>query len=216
MNKRLLKDYLPYILPFLFFALLTYILPLTGLDAIYVYPLKTLIVFLVLLYFWKKIRDEIKFQPDYTAVLAGIIVFFVWVGLEGFYPAIGNDDAVIPFELSSERSAVYFWIFIRFLGACVAVPIIEELFWRSFALRFLIDPDIKKIPFATFSWFSFITVSVAFGFEHFRWLPGIIAGLVYALLYYRTKNLFSPVVSHAVTNFLLGVYVILTGQFEFW
>ncbi|MDY0131672.1 MAG: CAAX prenyl protease-related protein [Desulforegulaceae bacterium] len=216
MDKRILKDYLPYIIPFLVFAGLTYILPLTGADDIFIYPAKTLIVFLVLFYFWKKIKEEIKFQVDFVAIGAGVFVFLVWVGLEGFYPLIGNDDYLNPFELSNKKFEIYLWISIRFLGGCLAVPIIEELFWRSFALRFLIDPDIKKIPVASFSWFSFIMVSVAFGFEHYRWLPGIIAGVVYALLYYRTKNLFSPVISHSVTNFLLGVYVLGTGQFGFW
>jgi hypothetical protein len=217
MNKSIIKDYLPYIVPFLFFAVLTYILPLSGLKELFIYPVKTLIVFLVLFWFWKDIKQEIRFSFDFTAVFAGILVFFIWVGLEGFYPAAGNDDFLNPFiKISSEIYIVYLWIFIRFIGACIAVPIIEELFWRSFALRFLIDPDIKKIPFASFSWFSFIVVSVAFGFEHYRWLPGIIAGLIYALLYYRTKNLFSPVISHGVTNFLLGIYVVSTGQFEFW
>ena len=45
---------------------------------------------------------------------------------------------------------------------------------------------------------------------------GILAGLIYALLLYRSKNLFSPILSHAVTNLLLGIYVLITRQWSFW
>lgn len=216
MTKENLKDYAPYVVPFGLFAFLTYALPLTKMPDIYLYPAKSVIILAVLLFFFKNLKKEIKFNFDLTAIGAGIAVFFIWIGLEGFYPLLGNDDSYNPFELVSSEASLYVVIFFRFFGACLIVPVIEELFWRSFALRFLIDADIKKVPFGSFSWFSFICVSVAFGFEHFRWLPGIIAGIVYALVYYRTKNLFSPIVSHAVTNLLLGIYVFYSGAWEFW
>ena len=112
------------------------------------------------------------------------------------------------------RSALF--LAFRLAGAAIVIPLAEELFWRSFALRFLEKSAFKSIPLGQFSWFSFILVSLAFGLEHHRWLPGIIAGLAYAGLLYRTKNLFSPILSHAVTNLLLGVYVLSTGRWEFW
>jgi uncharacterized protein len=107
-------------------------------------------------------------------------------------------------------------IFFRMFGAVLVVPVMEEIFWRSFALRVLIDHDFKKVPVGRFTWFSFIAVSVAFGFAHHQWLPGIIAGLVYAAVLYRTKNLFSPILSHAVTNLLLGLYVLWSGEWHYW
>jgi hypothetical protein len=91
----------------------------------------------------------------------------------------------------------------------------EELFWRSFALRFVIDSKIRSVQLGTFTWFSFILVSLAFGFEHHRWLPGILAGMAYAALLYRTRNLFSPILAHAVTNFLLSIYVFGTAQWQY-
>ncbi|MCP3954146.1 MAG: CAAX prenyl protease-related protein, partial [Desulfobacterales bacterium] len=96
------------------------------------------------------------------------------------------------------------------------VAVIEELFWRTFALIFLINKNFIKIKLGTFFLFSFVFVSISLVFERYRWLPGIIAGFVYALCYYRTKNLFSPILSHAVTNILLGVYVLWSGQWSFW
>jgi CAAX prenyl protease-like protein len=102
------------------------------------------------------------------------------------------------------------------IGATLIIPVVEELFWRSFALRFLIKPDFKSVTLGQFTWFSFLVVSIAFGFEHHRWLPGIVAGMVYAGVLYRSRNLFSPIQAHATTNFLLGIYVIATKQWHFW
>jgi len=92
----------------------------------------------------------------------------------------------------------------------------EELFWRSFALRFFIKSDFNSVPLGQFSWFSFIFISILFGIEHQRWLVGIFAGMVYSGVLYRSKNLFDPILSHTITNFLLGMYVLSTHQWSFW
>jgi len=64
--------------------------------------------------------------------------------------------------------------------------------------------------------FSFIFISILFGLEHHRWLVGIAAGMIYAGVLYKEKNLFAPILSHALTNLLLGVYVLYTRQWSFW
>jgi hypothetical protein len=111
---------------------------------------------------------------------------------------------------------VYTLIAFRLGGAALVVPVMEELFWRSFALRFLISSDFRSVPLGKFSWYSFIVVSILFGLEHHEWLSGMLAGMIYALVLYRTRNLFDPILAHAVTNLLLGVYVLTTGSWSFW
>ncbi len=83
-------------------------------------------------------------------------------------------------------------------------------------MRFAIKSDFKSIPLGQFSWFSFIFIAFLFGFEHYRWLPGIIAGMVYAGVLYRRKDLFESILSHATTNLLLGIYVLATHHWSFW
>ncbi|MCF8104158.1 MAG: CAAX prenyl protease-related protein [Desulfohalobiaceae bacterium] len=205
----------PYVLPFFFFALITYLGPLLDLPAVVAYPLKTVLVGASLIFFWRRFHGEIRWQMDWPAVAGGILVFLVWILAEGHYPQLAGQAGRTPFSFESHHT-FFFYVLFRLLGAAVVVPIMEELFWRSFALRFLIDSGFKKIALGRFTWFSFLTVSLAFGFEHHRWLPGIAAGLVYALLLYRSKNLFSPILSHALTNLLLGLYVLKTGQWGFW
>jgi CAAX prenyl protease-like protein len=121
---------------------------------------------------------------------------------------------VNPYELAG--SLVLPWIAIRLLGSSIVVPVMEELFWRSFLLRYLVNPDFRQVPLGTFT-ASALAISVAlFGVEHNQWFAGMVAGLLYTLLLYRTKSLFSCIVAHTVTNFLLGVYVLTTQQWQYW
>ena len=210
------KTAVPYILPFALFALLTLLATWLGEYKEFAYPLKTLLTAGLLFFLLPGIyKREIKISWDWLAIISGIFVFLVWVLLEGWYFQLGSSSAFNPYEISNNLAPSTI-IFFRLLGTALIVPIVEELFWRSFALRYLIDSKFDKVPLGKFTWFSFIAVSIAFGFEHHRWLPGIIAGMVYALLLYKRKNLFSPILSHFVTNLALGIYVIYTASWEFW
>jgi len=206
--------YVPHVAPFLLFILFIYIGPLLNISKALLYPLQTIIIAGILVFHWKIYKEEIRFALDWLAVLAGAAVFFIWILAEGLYPQLSASE-FNPNEFATGY-AVFVLIAFRLLGATLVVPLAEEIFWRSFALRFLIRSDFKAVPLGRFSWFSFVLVSIAFGFEHHRWLPGIVAGVVYAAVLYRTKNLFSPILAHAVTNLMLGVYVIATQQWTFW
>lgn len=208
------KPYIPYIVPFILFIIFTYAGPLFNISLLIIYPLKTIVVATSLIYFWNDYKHEIGFSFDWLTIISGIFVFIIWVLPQGLYPQIGYSE-FNPYKLTSGYG-VYFAIAIRIIGASLVVPLMEELFWRSFALRYAIDTDFKSVPLGQFSWFSFIFVSVIFGFEHHQWLVGIIAGLVYAGILYRKKDLFVPILSHAITNLLLGVYVVATRKWFFW
>jgi CAAX prenyl protease-like protein len=167
-----------------------------------------------LIYFWNVYKKEIRFSFSWLAVISGLFVFFIWVLPEGLYPQIGHSE-FNPYEYANDAGA-FFLIAFRLIGAVLVVPLMEELFWRSFVLRYAIRSDFKSVPLGHFTWFSFILTSFLFGFEHHRWLVGIVAGMVYACILYRTKNLFVPILSHAITNFLLSLYVLSTHQWSFW
>ncbi len=209
------NDFLPYLVPFGIFFLFTYLPSLIDISPLIAYPLKTILVAGVLLIYARGYREDIKLCFSLSALLAGILVFLLWILSEGLYPQLGSSTGFDPFAAGDIRVA---WVFITFrlAGTALVVPVMEELFWRSFALRYLINSKFKYVPQGQFSWFSFLFVSLAFGFEHHRWLPGIAAGMVYAGLLYRSKNLFDPILAHAVTNLLLGIYVLMTKQWTFW
>lgn len=206
--------YVPYIFPFSIFAVCTYGGPFFNISPGLVYPVKTILVGASIVYFWNTLKKEISLSFSWLAVTSGVLVFIIWVLSEGLYPQIGYSE-FNPYEYT-RGSGVYFIIAFRMIGAALIVPVMEEFFWRSFALRFAIESDFKSIPMGQFSWFSFIFIAILFGFEHYRWLPGIIAGLVYAGVLYHRKNLFDSILSHSITNLLLGIYVLATHSWSFW
>ena len=212
-ERRPGRSSIPYVAPFALLAMFTCIDLFYHMSRLLTYPIKTVLVAASLLYFWDAYKQEIRFSFSWLAVISGVVVFLIWVLPEGLYPQIGHCE-FNPYELVSGYT-VYLVIAFRLLGASLVVPLAEELFWRSFALRFLIKSDFKSVPLGQFSWFSFIFISLLFGFEHHRWLVGIIAGMVYAGVLYRSKNLFVRILSHATTNFLLGLFVLSSHQWSF-
>ena len=208
------RYYSPYILPFAVFAVLTIAPGYLDMNKGLVYSIKTVLTGLCLAWAWKAFAKEIQFVFNWPAILSGILVFVIWIGLNDLYPHIGHSH-FNPYE-EAVGNVVYVIIAFRLIGASVVVPVMEEVFWRSFALRFLIKSDFRSVPLGQFSWYSFIIIALLFGIEHYEWLSGILAGMIYAGLLYRSKNLFIPILSHAVTNLLLGIYVLSTQQWAFW
>ena len=142
----------PHVAPFLLFFLFIYIGPPLNIPKWVLYPLQTIIIAGILVFFWKVYKNEIRFSLDWIAIIAGAAVFFIWVLSEGLYPQLSSSE-FNPHEFASGY-AVYALIIFRMIGAAFVVPLAEEIFWRSFALRFLIRSDFKAIPIGQFSWFS--------------------------------------------------------------
>ncbi|MDP3331927.1 MAG: CAAX prenyl protease-related protein [Methylococcaceae bacterium] len=92
----------------------------------------------------------------------------------------------------------------------------EELFWRSFIMRWIDRADFSALSPVNISTKALFISSILFASEHSYWFAGLVAGLVYGLLYIRTQNLWAPVIAHAVTNGVLGVWVLYTGHWNYW
>ncbi len=139
----------------------------------------------------------------------------IWILPEGLYPYFGTPETFDPFA-SIAVPWVYGWIAFRLVGATVVVPIMEEFFWRGFLIRWIINNDFRKVPIGAVSWPSFLLTTILFASEHNRWLVGLVAGVAYNLLLYRTKSLYACIVGHGVTNLALAIYVLATGEWSFW
>jgi hypothetical protein len=100
----------------------------------------------------------------------------------------------------------------------IIVPLVEEIFWRGWLLRYLVHDDFRTVPFGTFTWKSFLISSGAFCLEHqfADWPAAILTGALYNLVAYRTRSLAACVVAHAVTNAGLAIYILQTRQWGFW
>jgi uncharacterized protein len=105
---------------------------------------------------------------------------------------------------------------IHMLGTSVAIAMIEEFFWRGFLYRWLSGKNFLKIPLTHWDRTMFFAVAILFGLEHAEWMAGILCGLAFAGLLWRTGDLWAVVIAHGVTNFLLGLYVLFARQWHFW
>ena len=98
----------------------------------------------------------------------------------------------------------------------LVVPVMEELFWRSFLLRWLERRSFLEVSPARTGRFALLASSGVFALAHDLWLAGFLAGLVYTLLYRRLGNLWYCVIAHATTNLLLAAWVVATRSWEYW
>jgi CAAX prenyl protease-like protein len=109
------------------------------------------------------------------------------------------------------------WIVSRAAAAIITVPIAEELAYRGFLMRRIVNPDFAAISFDQVPWRAIGISAVVFGITHGSfWLPGTIAGLVYAALAVKTGKIGESVAAHATTNSLIAMQVLLFGQWQLW
>lgn len=165
---------------------------------------------------------EVRWSFSWQAIVVGILVFLAWVGLDPFYPKnhllMKDTPESIwdPFARFGNGSAIaWTLIVVRIFGMTVLVPPIEEAFYRSLVYRYIVKYDFTKVALNHFDGVALVLCSVLFGFMHFQWLPGILCGLAYQWLVIRKGDLGDAITAHAITNFLLGIYVVWHGG-EAW
>jgi uncharacterized protein len=184
----------------------------------FTYLVRISLVLALLVYFWRE-YVELKHKPILSdlvyASISGCIVFIIWIFP---YPSwlVGNDtQGFNPFYGEDPASAV-FWVSVRVMGAALIVPLMEELFWRSFVMRWFDQHDFLNLSPDRISSFAYIGSACLFAIEHNLWLAGLFAGMVYGELYKTYKNLWVPIFAHAVTNALLATWVIYAERWNYW
>lgn len=211
------------ILPFLvyiFFIIAVDVLARLGIDLQalrWMYALKIGAVLATLAYFWRDYTElqrwDLGLGAAAVAVVAGVVVLVLWVSLNASWMIIGSPDGFNP---TTGGQVDWLMVTVRIAGAALVVPIMEELFWRSFLMRWIDSDRFQSLDPAQISLKSFVIGVVLFGFEHNLWLAGIVAGAAYSLLYMKQRSLWSAILAHAVTNGLLGVWIVRTGNWTYW
>ncbi len=207
------------IAPFAIYAVLGFFQGLLGAESRYwFYILKT---FLGAWMVWeaRPFVEEMRWKISWEAVAVGVAIFAIWVGLDGLYPRLTKlDEGATPFQqFGAGSSLAWFYIAVHVAGMSVVVPPVEEIFYRSFLYRYLVKIDFRSMPLGQFHGLSFFVTSSVFGLMHpDRWLAGILCGLAYQWLVIRKNRLGDAITAHAITNFLLGVWIVWKGAWNFW
>jgi len=167
---------------------------------------------------------DLRVRHLVTTLAIGMAVFVVWVApdllVKGYRHFWLFENAVVGKAATSlSTTAITSWpvLALRLIRAVIIVPIVEELFWRAWLMRWLIDNDFEKVPLGKYSAQAFWTVAVLFASEHGSyWDVGLLAGIIYNWWMVRTRTLGDLILAHAVTNGILGAYVIAFGKWEYW
>lgn len=213
---------LAHVAPFAVFVGIMGIEHALGIPAETGYPVRVAAAVLALLFFS---RSYIPWKPSVPAasVVIGAAVFVVWIapdvlfGYRHFWlfenPLTGSSGGVISPAL--QHDSVF--LTLRAASSTLLVPIIEELFWRSWLMRWLIDSDFQRVKLGTYVRSAFWLTAILFASEHGSyWEVGLAAGVIYNWWLIRTRNLADCMLAHAVTNGLLAVYVLVGGHWQYW
>jgi CAAX prenyl protease-like protein len=204
-------------LPFVLFVLITSGQGHLGLSPYWLYTLKTGLG-AWMIWVMRPLVREMKWNFSWAALGAGILVFLFWVGLDGFYPKLFSSSTPWnPHEtFGQDSAAAWAFILVRLLGSTLVVPPIEEVFYRSFLYRYIQQNNFMARPLGGFHPLSFLITAVVFGVAHHEWLAGILCAFVYQGLVCWKNRLGDAITAHAITNFLLGLYIIWKGAWNFW
>ena len=211
----------PYALPFV--ALIAFLAVHLDVFGRWEYPLRVVVLAALV---WVSSRRVVSFRAPHWlgSVLLGVAVFFVWVAPDVLLPVwrrqwffenalMGAVKSSLPESLRGDWMVLVF----RSLRAVVLVPIIEELFWRGWLMRWLIETEFERVPLGKYTHAAFWLTALLFAFEHGPyWDVGLLAGIAYNAWMVRVRNLGDCILAHAVTNACLSAYVILAGQWEYW
>ncbi len=214
---------LPYIVPFgvflAFLVITPYLLPLGKWES----PLRIAVLVAVLWIFSRGVTD-LRVSHLAGSVALGLGVFAIWVGPDLLIPGYrdhwlfqnsitGKLHSSLPAEFLNDRTV----LIMRCLRAIILVPIIEELFWRGFLMRWIVSADFQRVKLGTYTRKAMWITALLFASEHGPyWEVGLIAGLLYNWWIVRTKSLGDCVLAHAVTNGALCLYVLRSGKWEYW
>jgi len=219
----------PRALPFVLFVMLTCCQGALGPSSVYwIYVLKTLVGFW-LIFEMRSFIPEMRWSISVEAVVVGILVCVMWVGISGDWttqasllPKLGlAHSPAIPALVWNPLvqfgpGLAWFFIVARILGSALVVPPIEEAFYRSFLYRYIANQNFLTVPLNKFLPVPFISTALVFGISHNEWLAGIICGMAYQWLVIRKNRLGDAMTAHAITNLLLGVWVVWRHAWNFW
>lgn len=216
-----------YVLPFVVFVaflVLQQAMPLPGtLDLV----VRIVVLTAVLAVFSRHVISFRLAQPALT-ILTGVAVFVLWLAPDLLFPhyreswlfqnsVLGTLGTTLHSSIAQNLRSDPLALALRCFRAVILVPIIEELFWRGWMMRWLINPHFEKVRLGAWTVSSFAITALLFASEHGPyWDVGLMAGVIYNVWMVRTKSLGDCILAHAITNACLSAYVIAGGQWQYW
>jgi len=204
-----------YLVPFLAILAASFLSKAASGYFEWLYPLRFVAAAVAIWHYWPELK-QIEWRCSRLAPLAGAGVFLIWLAptLWTHHQQANPLGAALA---TLSPTARWTWIAFRIAAAVLTVPIAEELAFRGFLTRRLVDREFDSVPFSAVTALSIGLSSVAFGLMHGQqWIVGILAGLAYAAVMKWKGRLSDAIVAHATTNLLLAIWVLASGNWSQW
>lgn len=204
-------------------------------PAQFIYPIQTLVALGFVIHYWRSYTFNWSLKWSLVSVVFGAVGIGFWLLPSMLYDAwglSGKTDGLLETFGVTERNEGFdpgifehpaaYWssLVFRFLRAVVVVALVEEIFWRGFVMRFVLDRegDYWKVPFGKHRWLSYLIVTGLFMAAHapIDYAGAFIYGSMTYFLCVWSKNLGACVVMHATANLLMGLYIMGTGKYGLW
>lgn len=222
------RDFLAYTLPFIaFMAFLALDQLVSGAfkdsgnlllaqPKYWIFPLQTVVCAGILAWFWKTYPLAVK--GLFLGVLAGIVALVIWISPQVFFGFPPRADGFNPETFLDSPALYWLTVIARFARLVIVVALLEELFWRGFLMRYLINEKFTDVAFGAYKPIAFFGTALGFMLVHNPpdYVGAFLTGLIYNGVAVKTKSLLACVVAHATTNLGLGVYIMATKQWGFW
>ena len=204
-----------YLLPFLTVLAAGMVAGAASSEFEWLYPLRFFAAAAALWIFRKRYKN-LDWRCGWLAPVAGALIFLLWIALDRFSSHAAS--GAMPISLASaSSSARILWIAFRVLAAVTTVPLAEELAFRGYLLRRLVGSDFEAISFSHVTPVAILVSSAIFGVLHGgRWIAGVLAGIVLALLIMRRSRMGEALAAHAVANALIAIYVLAFNAWSLW
>ncbi len=215
---------LEWVAPFAIFMLLLVVMPRLPIAQPWESVLRVLLLTATLWFFSRRIIADMRVQHVIGSTALGVAVFALWIAPDVLVSGwrdhwlfqnsvTGRLTTTIPPDAFADPLVAT----LRFARAALLVPLLEELFWRGWLPRWLVNPDWQRVQLGTYTVLAFVGTAVLFASEHGPyWEVGLLCGLIFNWWMWRTRSLGDLVLTHAVTNACLSAYVLWSGKYEYW
>ncbi|MFN8548031.1 MAG: CAAX prenyl protease-related protein [Candidatus Eisenbacteria bacterium] len=214
---------IPWIAPFLLFIAFLGLRRVLPFGPEIEYPLRVAVVALSIL---ALSRPVLSLRPRRTLASLGfgLFIFALWIAPDQIAPGYrhhwlfsnsitGKPESTLA-EALRHDPVFLAW---RVAGTALVVPIVEELFWRGFLLRWLTRSNFSSLALGDWSRSAFWLTALLFASEHGPyWEVGLLTGLGLNLWLRWTRSLADCILAHAVANAALAAYVVGAGHWEYW
>ncbi len=166
---------------------------------------------------WRDLRPRPSAAVWVGSVILGLAVTALWVGLDGRVPPLPFTEARSAFDPGQLPAAVRpVFLLARLYGLILLVPLVEELFWRSFLVRWIAHHDFRSVPIGRVTLLAAVVTSALFALAHPEWLPALITGFLWVGLLRWSQSVAACFVSHLTANLALGAWILARGAWHLW